>query len=80
MNFQLFPRQNTSGCAPYANRTQAYCDANDMFCDSGNSIQVHTSYFEKYTSAAVDFVASELGKGGKMGEVAVRNRSNLLQD
>ncbi len=55
----IFPRQNTSGCEPYSDVIGAWCDDNDLFCDSGNSLPVHRSYFFNYTQAAASFIVSK---------------------
>jgi len=59
----LFPRSATqlqvlSGFAP---KIHAWCDANDTFCSSGNSTQVHLTYLNRYQNAAASFVLSRIG-------------------
>jgi acetylxylan esterase len=59
----LFPR--TAGqlqvLAGFAPRIQAYCDTNDTFCDSGNSVNVHLTYLNRYQNAAASFVLGKIG-------------------
>jgi acetylxylan esterase len=59
----LFPRSQTqlNVLAPFAPRIQAYCDANDEFCASGASLQVHLSYLNRYQNAASSFVLGKVG-------------------
>ena len=55
---QWFPRWNTSACDAYADQMASWCDTGDKYCDSGDSQEVHYSYFDKYTNDAVAFVVS----------------------
>lgn len=59
----LFPRSATqlAVLAGYASRIQAYCDANDEFCDSGTSLTVHLTYLNRYQNAAASFVLNKIG-------------------
>lgn len=52
----VFPRNNTAACAPSANITQSYCNADDEFCDSGTSLQVHVSYVQVFGTQAAQFI------------------------
>lgn len=45
----------------YAGKIAAWCDANDTFCDGGNSLQVHNSYLSRYQNAAANFVIGKIG-------------------
>jgi hypothetical protein len=58
-----FPRSSTqlSVLAGFASRIAAWCDSNDTFCDGGNSVQVHTSYLNRYQNAAASFVLGKIG-------------------
>jgi acetylxylan esterase len=58
-----FPRSQTqlNVLAGFASRIAAWCDANDTFCDSGNSVNVHTSYLNRYQNAAANFVLGKIG-------------------
>jgi hypothetical protein len=58
-----FPRSQTqlNVLAGFASRIAAWCDANDQFCDSGNSLQVHLSYLNRYQTAAQNFVIGKIG-------------------
>ena len=56
----VFPRNNTAACASAASITQSYCNANDEFCDSGNSLQVHLSYVQVFGTQAAQFVTSKV--------------------
>lgn len=66
---QVFPRRSTSKCAALAGRIVSYCNANDTFCDSGSSIQVHISYVENNGTSAVNFIVKQAqsGAGGSGG-------------
>jgi hypothetical protein len=59
----LFPRSATQVNAlnAFASRFQAYCDANDEFCASGNSLNVHLTYLNRYQNAAASFVLGKIG-------------------
>jgi hypothetical protein len=59
----LFPRSSTqlNVLKGYASRIQAYCDANDEFCSSGNSLQVHLTYLNRYQTQAENFVLGKIG-------------------
>lgn len=59
----LFPRSSTqlqvlSGFAP---RIAAWCDANDEFCASGTSLNVHLTYLDRYQTTATNFVIGKIG-------------------
>jgi len=59
----LFPRsaaqlQVLGGFAP---KIEAFCDANDTFCDSGFSTNVHLTYLNRYQNAAASFVLGKIG-------------------
>ncbi|KAF8857686.1 cutinase [Acephala macrosclerotiorum] len=56
----IFPRKNTT-CGNSAAITQSYCNANDKFCDSGNSIQVHISYVQVFGTQAAQFIVGKVG-------------------
>jgi hypothetical protein len=58
-----FPRSSTqlNVLKGYASRIQAYCDSNDEFCDSGNSLQVHLTYLNRYQTQAQNFVLGKVG-------------------
>jgi acetylxylan esterase len=58
-----FPRSSTqlSVLAGFASRIAAWCDANDTFCDSGNSLNVHLTYLNRYQNAAASFVLGKIG-------------------
>ncbi|KAL1853977.1 hypothetical protein VTK73DRAFT_8860 [Phialemonium thermophilum] len=55
-NAGIFPRKDTKACEPYSNIIRGWCDAGDIYCDSGKVRGVHGTYFANYTRAAVDFV------------------------
>lgn len=57
----IFPRRNTASCSSSASKTQSYCTADDKFCDSGNSVQVHIQYVALYGKDAASFVVSKVG-------------------
>lgn len=37
----------------------SYCNSNDTFCDSGDSIAVHLSYVQNNGTAAMNFIMSQ---------------------
>jgi hypothetical protein len=45
----------------FAARTEAFCDSNDTFCDSGTSTQVHLTYLNRYQDQAATFVLGKIG-------------------
>jgi hypothetical protein len=59
----LFPRSSTqlNVLAGFASRIHAWCDANDTFCSSGNSTNVHLTYLNRYQNAASSFVLGKIG-------------------
>jgi acetylxylan esterase len=58
-----FPRSATQlqVLSGFASRIHAWCDANDTFCDSGFSTQVHLTYLNRYQNAAASFVLGKIG-------------------
>jgi len=58
-----FPRSQTqlNVLAGFASRIAAWCDSNDTFCDSGNSLNVHLTYLNRYQTAAQNFVLGKVG-------------------
>ena len=59
----LFPRSSTQlgVLGGFASRTEAFCDANDQFCDSGFSLNVHLTYLNRYQNQAAQFVLGKIG-------------------
>lgn len=59
----LFPRTaaQLQVLRGFAAKIQAYCDANDTFCDSGFSTNVHLTYLNRYENAAAQFVIGKIG-------------------
>lgn len=59
----LFPRSSTQlqVLSGFASKIHAWCDANDTFCSSGNSTQVHLTYLNRYQNAAASFVLGKIG-------------------
>jgi len=57
----IFPRENNDAFNQYGltSRLQTYCDANDEFCASGNSLAVHVGYVAEYGSQAASFAAAQ---------------------
>jgi hypothetical protein len=51
----IFPRVNNA-CGGSTAFTKNFCDLDDKFCDSGNSIQVHIGYVEEYGTQAAEFI------------------------
>ncbi|HEX3482490.1 MAG TPA: cutinase family protein [Kofleriaceae bacterium] len=58
-----FPRSATQlqVLSGFASRIAAWCDANDTFCASGNSTQVHLTYLNRYQTTAASFVLGKIG-------------------
>jgi hypothetical protein len=56
----VFPRVNTAACGSSAAATKSFCNDNDEFCDSGNSLQVHISYVQAFGTEAAQFVTSQV--------------------
>jgi acetylxylan esterase len=58
-----FPRSNAQlqTLGGFASRIHAWCDANDTFCASGSSTQVHLTYLNRYQNAAASFVLGKIG-------------------
>lgn len=61
---QIFARNNVTACEPFASKMRSWCDANDLYCDSGNSSRVHGSYFNNtaYLADATSFVISQFNQ------------------
>jgi acetylxylan esterase len=61
----LFPRSSSQDAAIQSfggsSKISAWCDANDEFCSSGNSLQVHLTYLNRYQNAASSFVLGKIG-------------------
>lgn len=59
----LFPRSTTQlqVLGGFASKIDAWCDANDTFCSSGNSTQVHLTYLNRYQNQAAQFVLGKIG-------------------
>jgi hypothetical protein len=59
----MFPRNSTqiNLLNTFSPRIRAWCDANDTFCASGNSTQVHLTYLNRYQTAAQNFVINLIG-------------------
>jgi acetylxylan esterase len=56
-----FPR-GSSALSAFSSRIHSWCDANDLFCQSGGlSKAVHGGYFSRYNTAATTFVDGKLG-------------------
>ncbi|GAA5865760.1 hypothetical protein JCM8547_002769 [Rhodosporidiobolus lusitaniae] len=43
----------------YASVIRSYCDDNDLFCASGNSLEVHESYVAKYGGVAAEWIVQQ---------------------
>jgi len=58
-----FPRSATQlqVLSGFASRISAWCDANDTFCASGTSTQVHLTYLNRYQNTAASFVLGKIG-------------------
>lgn len=44
-----------------ANSTRAWCDTGDTFCATGNSLNTHLTYLNRYQNAAASFVLGRIG-------------------
>lgn len=58
----VIPRANTTVCDAYSDRMQSYCEANDFFCDSGNSTAIHLAEANTYEDEVVSFVVKQWEK------------------
>ncbi|KAG6363967.1 hypothetical protein INS49_009070 [Diaporthe citri] len=60
----IFARNNVTACEPFTSRMRSWCDANDLYCDSGNSSRVHGSYFNNtaYLADASSFIISQFNQ------------------
>ncbi|KAL8411651.1 hypothetical protein RB596_001068 [Gaeumannomyces avenae] len=56
----VFPRKDLAGCGATASRMVSYCSAGDMFCDSGNDLNVHVGYVNTQGAAATKFVLDQV--------------------
>lgn len=58
-----FPRNSTqiNLLNSFSPRIRSWCDANDTFCDSGFSTNVHLTYLNRYQDAAASFVLNLIG-------------------
>lgn len=61
---KIFARNNVTACEPFTSKMRSWCDANDLYCDSGNSSRVHGSYFNNtaYLADASSFVISQFNQ------------------
>lgn len=58
----LFPRlASQQYSATLQPRIQSFCDAEDEFCDSGLSLEVHLTYLDRYQTRAADFILEQIG-------------------
>jgi hypothetical protein len=55
----IFRRRDTTVLDRYAGVLRSICDENDLFCDSGFSVSVHTSTVERNAASAAAFVISK---------------------
>jgi hypothetical protein len=67
---QIFPRADNLACAPFGRKIRSYCDANDKYCDAGNSSSVHAGYFAKYDTEAVNFIVSQFNAAQSNGSAS----------
>jgi acetylxylan esterase len=58
-----FPRSGAqvSALNAFSPRIRSWCDANDTFCASGFSTNVHLTYLNRYQNAAASFVLNLIG-------------------
>jgi hypothetical protein len=59
----LFPRSaaQVNALNAFSPRIRSWCDANDTFCSSGFSTNVHLTYLNRYQDAAAQFVLGRIG-------------------
>jgi hypothetical protein len=55
------PRPPVLSLNAYADRIQSYCDDGDPYCDRGSQPVVHLGYFQRYDTAATQFVLGHIG-------------------
>jgi acetylxylan esterase len=60
----LFPRPASESLSSFASKIQSYCDTGDPFCASGDNLEAHLDYTQKYNSAASTFVTARLNAAG----------------
>ncbi|SLM39845.1 Cutinase [Lasallia pustulata] len=59
----LFVRMRFKNCgANTISSWRTYCDANDTFCDHGESIEAHLRYVPKYFDDIIGFIKGKLAK------------------
>lgn len=75
MDQKVFPRTDTSACDAVKSRIASYCNANDTFCDSGSSLEVHLSYVQDNGTSAVDFIVKQVKSGSSSSSSASSNTS-----
>ncbi len=56
-----FPRGENQRLTAFAATIRSYCDAGDVFCDSGKIWPVHYVYLPKYGDEAARFVVDAIG-------------------
>jgi len=56
----IFPRLDLTQCRRYGDLWQSYCDADDFFCDRGDSIPVHLTYVQNHGDEIVKFVTDQV--------------------
>ncbi|POS68808.1 cutinase [Diaporthe helianthi] len=59
----VFPRIDSSGCAPVASRMVSFCNSGDTFCDSGTNLTVHLSYVQDNGTSAINFITQKVKEG-----------------
>lgn len=78
--FKIFARNNVTACEPFTGKMRSWCDANDLYCDSGNSSRVHGSYFNNtaYLDDATSFVISQFNQvdSGVSNDNSTSNSTN----
>lgn len=61
----IFPRSSTQLQAltnfGAGTNTRSWCDTGDNFCASGNNLNTHLTYLNRYQNAAADFVLGRIG-------------------
>ncbi|KAG6117193.1 hypothetical protein E4U13_001264 [Claviceps humidiphila] len=55
----VFARKNSDSCLKYADIISSWCDIGDVYCAGGNSVDVHSQYFDKYGTDIVKFIVDK---------------------
>lgn len=56
ISLALVLARRSQACGRFGDLWQSYCDADDFFCDRGDSVPTHLGYVKKYSDDIVNFV------------------------